>query len=99
MKEITINNRDYYYKIINYGDYDYDITLTKFYTKSIVKKKKYCFFGELVDKEVFNKCFTVRYSVEDTLLENSPMSTYDKNTIKIVEQNYFNLINNIKQNI
>ena len=98
MKEITINGRDYYYEIVNYGDYDYDITLTRFYTKSIVKKKKYYFFGKLVDKEVFNKCFTVRYSVEDTLLENSPMSTYDKNTIKIVELRYFNLINN-KQNI
>ena len=41
MKKITLNNREYWYNILFGEDF-----FTKFYTKTVKKRKKYYLFGK-----------------------------------------------------
>ena len=85
MKEITINNRNYYYKVV--GD---DEKFTKFYKKETKQVKQFIFFGKLVDDYVHQ--FTFDGDVNN-------LTNKRKEALKVREQNFNNMVNNIKLEI
>lgn len=86
MKEITINNREYYYEVFGESPF------TRFYLKEKYFGKKYIFFGKTIEKERYSCQFTFNGDV-------GYFSNTEKQKLKDFEIAYFNLINNIKQNI
>ncbi len=59
MEKIYINGRLYYYKVVRIFDYSANYTYTKFYKREIYKSKKYCFFGEYIDKIKYKWLFSL----------------------------------------
>jgi len=64
LKKIEINGEKFEYDIF-LGD-DYHADFTEFYQGTeIESRKKYFFFGEIIDKEVPKLVFSVNFSIED----------------------------------
>jgi hypothetical protein len=84
MKEITINNRNYYYKVVADGEF------TKFYKKETKQVKEFIFFGKLVDD------YTHQFSFDGDV---DNLTAKRKEALKVREQNFYNMINNIKLEI
>lgn len=88
MKQITINNREYYYVTIE----TYDGIFTKLYKKETKQRKRFFIFGELINVENTIHQFSFDGDVDN-------LTTKRKEALKVREQNFYNMINNIKLEI
>ena len=87
MKKITLNNREYWYDILFGEDF-----FTKFYTKTVKKRKKYYFFGKEINVDDYTHAFTFTGDINF-------LSTRQKDSLLTYEQNYYNLINDLNQDL
>lgn len=67
MKEITINNRKYYYETYS----NYDTITTRIYKKSKKQRKRFFIFGKLVD--VYDFAFSINGHIENMLKEKQDL--------------------------
>jgi len=84
MKQIKINGREYLYEIIS--------DFTRFYKRETIQRKKYLIFGPIINVEVSRFQFACDCIASD-------LSNADKEKLKESEQNYYNFINDIIQDI
>lgn len=84
MKKIKINGREYFYEVIS--------DFTRFFKRETVQRKKYFFCGSLINtkQDVFQ--FACNCIASD-------LSNTDKEKLKQTEQNYYDFINDIIQDI
>lgn len=87
MKKITLNNREYWYNVLFGEDF-----FTKFYTKTVKKRKKYYFFGKEINVDDYTHAFTFTGDVNF-------LSMRQKDSLLTYEQNYNNLINELNQDL
>lgn len=79
MKKITLNGREYYYNVL-FGESFF----TKFYKKTVKKRKKYLLFGKNVDVNEYEHQFTYPGDVNF-------LSKRGKDSLDEMEQNYHKL--------
>lgn len=60
MKSLVFKSKTYYYKVTNDS-----IRYTKFYSKDVIFRMRFIFFGYLVAKEVFTFEFEIPHDIEN----------------------------------